>query len=308
MNTMNTDKKALGQRIKSIRQEKGMTLEEFGKLFNASKSIASRWEKGISAPNAERLKAISKIGNMTVDELLYGSNDESLKLLISKLKEIESNTKHPEYYNFSDEVKIQLMNDLVFRLKNTSAYKVKNFADLPLKLYLENTFRNHYHKTVVANSSALSLVINDLLTLRGKICDYFELSAMEAINDNELLLLTVFNGNLNQKLGNNIINTLDESIEYFNNLYKKYPDELISESIDIYYTEIDSNINSSDSIKFQNDDKVISKVCGLFTDIVLQTNPKANPDEVKKLVLEKMTQHQREIDNFIKNKTKKEAE
>lgn len=70
------DTTAIGSRIRKIRQDKGMTLEEFGALFNASRSIASRWEKGKSIPNAERLKAISKVGNTTVEELLHGGKTE----------------------------------------------------------------------------------------------------------------------------------------------------------------------------------------------------------------------------------------
>ena len=68
----NIDKKALGLRIRAIRQEKGMTLEEFGKLFGAGKGLVSRWENGLSVPSPERIKAIAKIGDKTVSEL-YGS-------------------------------------------------------------------------------------------------------------------------------------------------------------------------------------------------------------------------------------------
>lgn len=73
----NIDKKAVGLRIKSIRQEKGMTLEEFGKLFGAGKGLVSRWENGLSLPNAERLKAIAKIGDITVSQLLNGEHSQS---------------------------------------------------------------------------------------------------------------------------------------------------------------------------------------------------------------------------------------
>lgn len=67
----NIDKKALGLRIRAIRQEKGMTLEEFGKLFGAGKGLVSRWENGLSVPSPERIKLIAKVGDKTVSEL-YG--------------------------------------------------------------------------------------------------------------------------------------------------------------------------------------------------------------------------------------------
>lgn len=63
-------RKSVGRRIRGIRIEKGMTLEEFGKLFGASKSSVLGWETQRSLPNPERLKQIAKIGDMTVTELL----------------------------------------------------------------------------------------------------------------------------------------------------------------------------------------------------------------------------------------------
>lgn len=75
----NINKKAVGSRIKQIRLNKGYTLESFGKLFGASKGNVQQWENGISLPNKERLATISKIADMTVNELLYGSVDEFAK-------------------------------------------------------------------------------------------------------------------------------------------------------------------------------------------------------------------------------------
>lgn len=68
----NINKKLVGQRIKNIRQEKGMTLEEFGKIFGASKSNVRSWEIGTNLPNPERLKTIAKIADISVEELLHG--------------------------------------------------------------------------------------------------------------------------------------------------------------------------------------------------------------------------------------------
>ena len=56
-----------------------LTLEEFGNLFQAGKSNVQKWEIGSSLPTRERLDKIAKKGNMTVNELLYGSIDEFLE-------------------------------------------------------------------------------------------------------------------------------------------------------------------------------------------------------------------------------------
>lgn len=91
----NIDKIKVGERIFNIRNSLNLTLEQFGKIdnLNASKSIVLRWENGTSLPNRSRLEAIAKKGNMTVNELLYGSPDEFLDNNIDILfSNLDSNT------------------------------------------------------------------------------------------------------------------------------------------------------------------------------------------------------------------------
>lgn len=66
------DDKAIGERIRLIRLSKGMTLEEFGKLFNTSKSVVSRWENGKGLLRPERLKKLADISGKSVEYILYG--------------------------------------------------------------------------------------------------------------------------------------------------------------------------------------------------------------------------------------------
>lgn len=83
-----------GNRIKQIRLSKGDTLEEFGvriaRVLNIpsrkapSKSNVSKWEAGSSLPNKTRLKAIADIGEITVEELLYGSPNVTVSVDIEQ--------------------------------------------------------------------------------------------------------------------------------------------------------------------------------------------------------------------------------
>ena len=84
---MGINKKNVGLRIRSIRKDKGMTLDDFGDLLTppASDSIVSRWERGISLPSNERNKQIAKEGNISVDELLYGKIDDYLILNLNEI-------------------------------------------------------------------------------------------------------------------------------------------------------------------------------------------------------------------------------
>lgn len=85
---MKPNKVHVGNRIRNIRGNS--TLEEFGielgkKLDNTriKEGIISRWENGVSIPNKMRLKAIAELGNISVNELLYGSHKLFVKEVIS---------------------------------------------------------------------------------------------------------------------------------------------------------------------------------------------------------------------------------
>lgn len=110
-NTVN--KKAVGARIRKIRLEKGMTLEEFGKLMGADKGIVSRWENGTSIPKAERLKTVAKLGDMTVEELLNSSPRYDWDKEEENLRDSYSFTIAGDLYSIPFEEKI------FSKLKNT---------------------------------------------------------------------------------------------------------------------------------------------------------------------------------------------
>lgn len=98
---MKIDKKAVGRRIFSIRQNMNLTLKDFGKIIGASKSsisewengknlppaksIVSRWEKGVMLPNKSRLEKIAYLGDMSVNELLYGDIEKEVEELYQRL-------------------------------------------------------------------------------------------------------------------------------------------------------------------------------------------------------------------------------
>lgn len=70
---INEQKKAIGERIKLIRKKRGETLEQFGNAIGGVlKSNVSKWERGQSLPNNERIKKISELGDVTIDYLLEG--------------------------------------------------------------------------------------------------------------------------------------------------------------------------------------------------------------------------------------------
>ena len=99
VNKLNT-----GLRIKQIRSNLGDTLEEFGKRIEADKSNILRWEQGKTLPNKQRLKAISILGNISLNELIYGSIDEFLENNFSNLV-LEYKYPYPLSFDFNTYLK-----------------------------------------------------------------------------------------------------------------------------------------------------------------------------------------------------------
>jgi len=60
----------LGENIKNLRRAKGLSQEELALKLNVVRQTVSKWEKGISVPDAEMLVAIADALETSVAELL----------------------------------------------------------------------------------------------------------------------------------------------------------------------------------------------------------------------------------------------
>lgn len=83
---MDINAKSVGSRINDIRLSLGLSMEQFGKLFNTSKGTVNNWEKGRNLPNKENLLKISNLGDTTIEYILHGTMDEYIDNLITKLQ------------------------------------------------------------------------------------------------------------------------------------------------------------------------------------------------------------------------------
>lgn len=61
---------SVGKRIKQLREERGLTQEQLGKILNVQKAAISKYEKGHTLPDSEALKKLAKFFNVSVDYLL----------------------------------------------------------------------------------------------------------------------------------------------------------------------------------------------------------------------------------------------
>lgn len=71
-----------GERIKHIRENLGLSQTDFGNMItmkqNTDSNDVKEWEEGKRLPNRKRLELIAKIGQTTMEELMYGSLKEYL--------------------------------------------------------------------------------------------------------------------------------------------------------------------------------------------------------------------------------------
>lgn len=154
---MEIDKKEVGRRIKTIRINLKETTAEFAEHFTppASNSLVSRWERGVNLPNNERIEVISKLGNISVEELLYGNTNISIPL------HIDQNEVLAEYVDskediFGQEVKllaesgIEGLLRLIGRGKGRGDKAVEEYENhrqriKALKEFGEKYINKHYH-------------------------------------------------------------------------------------------------------------------------------------------------------------------
>jgi len=60
----------LGQKIKVLRDARGLTLQQIADLWEISRSSVSGWESNASRPDVDKLPGLARILGVTVDELL----------------------------------------------------------------------------------------------------------------------------------------------------------------------------------------------------------------------------------------------
>lgn len=159
MDRKDINKKNVGKRIKQIRLSNGWTLikfsDEISKIIGDKKQIAegviSRWESGISLPNPKRLKAIAKIADITVEELLHGNFQRYYfdkhweELIINRTLELNGtilSENEFEYLEKNNEYVfkqfIQLSLNFDYRDKTTLEKEAKNLLIIASDLILLN--------------------------------------------------------------------------------------------------------------------------------------------------------------------------
>lgn len=74
----------IGNRIRELREERGMTQDELAKVVNVSRQTISKWELGKSQPDIESLWVLSNYFQVNIDVLVGRKNRSLFSLLKTK--------------------------------------------------------------------------------------------------------------------------------------------------------------------------------------------------------------------------------
>lgn len=103
----------LGNRIKKLRKDNGLTQVEFGNKLGVVKQTVSSWENGISSPNNETLANIASIFKVSVDELLGIDKQESSDSNMMHCPDISNRIKKLSQKKKIDPIKSKLQTNIL---------------------------------------------------------------------------------------------------------------------------------------------------------------------------------------------------
>ena len=79
----------LGQKIKKLRTEKGLTQKDLADQLHVTFQTVSKWESGINEPDIATLKELSKLFNCSFDYLLNDDEETPIELVVKEVPVIK---------------------------------------------------------------------------------------------------------------------------------------------------------------------------------------------------------------------------
>jgi transcriptional regulator with XRE-family HTH domain len=103
------DNYVIGERIKELRTQKGMTQQELAQIIGITYTSISYWESGKSKPDIFQIQKLADYFNVTID-YIYGKDNDDLESKLQNDKELR--TLFRKAVDLNDEKKGKLNNIL----------------------------------------------------------------------------------------------------------------------------------------------------------------------------------------------------
>lgn len=136
----------IGNRLKTIRLEKGISQEELADKINISRQSISNFENSVSVPNLNNLIELSKFFNITLDQLVYGTScsfNNNISFQSDSLNDFLVISKRNTYANGTNEIETNKENTYKYEYINNdytytdTYYGSSRFAGCEV-VYLKN--------------------------------------------------------------------------------------------------------------------------------------------------------------------------
>ncbi len=133
--------KTIGQNIRKLRKDRGMTQEELASQLNISAQAVSKWEMETCSPDISQIVPLSALFGVSAD-VLFGISPDSME------KEIEQTRKYCDALETSNEDALEAWMKLYERYphNNTIRYEIAKMHSYGAKAYDDEDYIRHYKK------------------------------------------------------------------------------------------------------------------------------------------------------------------
>ncbi len=157
------DSQKIGKFIYELRTERGLSQYKLAEMIPISRQAISRWETGIAIPDSSTLLVLSKIFDVSIDELLFGrriTNEDS-----------KSDIQNSITLNAIDDINKKMKN--IKRLKFGIIISILLFISIFLFYYFINSYNSIKVFTINGETANFTTTDGIFVTTRDKI--YFRL-------------------------------------------------------------------------------------------------------------------------------------
>ena len=137
----------LKENIADYRKKMGLTQEQLAEKCNVSRQAVTKWESGESEPSIAKVRILSTVFNISIDELIAGTknnvshnNSEKLQIDYSMLSAI-ANDLTKEYINIDNEFWKLVLLENIYKVLKTKY--IDSNAENGLSIHCYRTINNN---------------------------------------------------------------------------------------------------------------------------------------------------------------------
>ena len=248
-NTYNLDEKGKQEfkdRLITLRKQKGWVQEDIAEKLDVSRQTVSKWESTQTMPEVDKVIKLSKLYNITMDELVYGENKSLRDNTINGMPSLEDNIEFVNAYKES-KLKRKVIKKYMPRilaavvLIGLIAYLISVIHNFVILKELNNKF-NEYKNVNNCYYERKELVTNDAGTVYILNTRYWYKDGILKREEKKTENGTTKTNYVYIDTNNNIIYNLFEQTKkgtkkYNNNDYKKIENGILKYLIGLYYNE-----------------------------------------------------------------------